>query len=174
MLANSGARVGDLLVLTKAIGTGVITTALKRGLASEAAVAAATASMLELNREGCAAIREAGAHGATDVTGFGLLGHAREMALASGVTLEIDAGAIPLLEGALEYARAGAQPGGLKSNREFVACDVDRSRVEDDALYALLCDPQTSGGLLASVERANGLTVVGRVVERRTKAIELT
>src|ERR1700722_6726724 len=110
---NGGARPGDVLVFTKAIGTGVIGTALKRGIAPEASVDAAIASMLTLNRAACEAMLAFDVHGCTDVTGFGFLGHAREMALASDVTLEIESARIRLLPGALDAARAGAIPGGL-------------------------------------------------------------
>lgn len=158
---NAGATPGDVLVLTKPIGTGAITTALKRGIAKEEHVLAAIESMSRLNRI------EADAHGCTDITGFGLLGHAREMALASGVTLEFDAAAIQLLPGALEYSASGARPGGQKNNREFVSCAVKIDGVLDEALEALFYDPQTSGGLLLSQapEHAGG-PVVGRVRER--------
>jgi selenide,water dikinase len=171
-LSNAGARAGDLLLLTKPLGTGVIATALKRGLAREEHVEASIASMLELNRRACERMLAAGAHGCTDVTGFGLLGHARELALASGVTLEIEAGAVPLLPGALDYARAGAVPGGLKTNREFVSCAVEvRGNLEPE-LEALLYDPQTSGGLLVSAPAAfEGGTVIGRVVARGEKPL---
>lgn len=166
--ANRSAQVGDELFLTKAIGTGVITTALKRGIASEEHVALATESMLRLNRppEGLTA------HGCTDVTGFGLLGHAREMALASGVTLEMEAAAVPLLAGALDYAAQGAQPGGLKNNREFVLDCVAYERKIDAALDALLYDPQTSGGLLLATASGPGIRI-GRVVARREKPIHI-
>ena len=106
---NAGARPGDLLMLTKPIGTGVIATALKQGIAKQAHVEASIESMLRLN------LWEGVANACTDITGFGLLGHAREMALGSAVTIEIDSGAVQLLPGALEYAAAGAIPGGLKS-----------------------------------------------------------
>lgn len=166
---NAGARPGDVLVLTKPIGTGVISTALKRGIADPAHVESAIASMCRLNRQ------EGEAHGCTDITGFGLLGHAREMALASGVTLEIDASRVPLLPGALEYARQGAIPGGLKNNREFVSCAVEFRRELPPELEALLYDPQTSGGLLVSLppELASG-AVIGRVLERGEKPLIVT
>ena len=172
---NSGARPGDVLVFTKAIGTGVIGTALKRGIASEASIDAATASMLTLNRAACEAMLHFDVHGCTDVTGFGFLGHAREMALASGVTLEIDTAAIPLLPGALDAVHAGAVPNGLKNNREFVSCAVDGSEDIDAALLDLLYDPQTCGGLLISLSAADAAGLqrlfpaarpVGRVVSR--------
>ena len=112
ILTNTGARPGDALVFTKRIGTGVISTALKQGIAKDADVAAATRSMLKLNREACEAMLAVDAHGCTDVTGFGLIGHAREMALGSKVTIEIDPRAVQFLPGAVEYARLGAIPGG--------------------------------------------------------------
>lgn len=163
---NAGAKTGDVLVLTKGLGTGVVSTALKRGIASEEHIAAAIESMLTLNHA------PAVAHGCTDVTGFGLLGHAREMALASGVTLEIEADRIPLLPGALEYARMGAVPGGTGNNREFVAPCVELERELAPELEALLYDPQTSGGLLIATSEPNaGAVVIGRVTELRNKPI---
>jgi selenide,water dikinase len=178
VLTNSGARAGDALVFTKRIGTGVIGTALKRGIADPSHVAAATESMLALNREACEAMLQFEVHGCTDVTGFGLIGHAREMALGSGVTIEIESSLVRFLPGAVEYARAGAIPGGLKNNREFAACVVEGGSEFDDLLY----DPQTSGGLLitmpeadaARYERAYGEAYrIGRVVERGPKAIRI-
>jgi selenide,water dikinase len=148
---NGGARPGDALVFTKALGTGVIGTALKRGIASPQSVAAATHSMLALNRESCAAMLRFDVHGCTDVTGFGMIGHAREMALASNVTLEIETAKVPLLDGALDAVRAGAIPGGLKNNREFASCAVEADVAIDPALVDLLYDPQTSGGLLIAL-----------------------
>ncbi len=147
--ANAGAQPGDALVLTKPLGTGVIATALKRGIADPAHVQAAIDSMLLLNRGAGEAMLAGEVHGCTDVTGFGLIGHAREMARASNVTLEIDATRVRFLPGAVEYARAGAVPAGLKNNREFASCDVEGTC--DDLLY----DPQTSGGLLISLPEAD-------------------
>ena len=109
-----GARAGDALVFTKRLGTGVISTALKRGIARDADVAAAIDSMLTLNRAACEEMLRFDVHGCTDVTGFGLIGHAREMALASGVTLEIEVDALRFLPGAVEYARAGRGAGGAE------------------------------------------------------------
>jgi len=119
--ANAGARAGDALVFTKRLGTGVISTALKRGLASAAHADESVRQMIALNRRACEEMLLFDVHGCTDVTGFGLIGHARELALASGVTLEIEVGRILFLPGALEYARQGAVPGGLKNNREFAS-----------------------------------------------------
>jgi selenide,water dikinase len=168
VLTNAGARAGDFLVLTKSIGTGVIATALKRGIASEEHVAGAIRSMLTLNRPPDLA------HGCTDVTGFGLLGHGREMALASEVTLEIDGSAVPLMPGAIEYSKAGAHSGGLKNNREFVSSCVSFDRALPEEIEALFYDPQTSGGLLISTpEPPAGSTVIGRVTARQNKPIHI-
>ena len=176
--ANTGARPGDLLVFTKRIGTGVIATALKRGIADPAHVAAAVESMLTLNRKAAEALGALEVHGCTDVTGFGFIGHARELALGSGVTLEIDASRIRFLPGAVEYARAGAIPGGLRNNRDFASCVVEGESEFDDLLY----DPQTSGGLLASIAARDAAVfercydsayVVGRVLPRGSKPIQI-
>ena len=155
ILANSGARAGDALVLTKRLGTGVIATALKREAAEPASVAASVESMLALNRSTCEIMLRYQVHSATDISGFGLLGHAREMSLASGVGLEIDRARLQFLPGALEAARAGHQPGGLKNNREFASCAVEFRGAVAPEIEALLYDPQTSGGLLISVEAAD-------------------
>jgi selenide,water dikinase len=180
--ANGGVRAGDALVFTKRIGTGVISTALKRGIASEAHVAASIAQMLTLNRKACEEMLRFDVGGCTDVTGFGFIGHAREMAVASGVTLEIDAAAVRFLDGALEYARAGAIPAGLKNNREFAECSVTVKRELPAEIETLLYDPQTSGGLLISLPEADAASLeralpdayrVGRAVPRREKPIEL-
>ena len=173
---NAGARAGDALVLTKRIGTGVISTALKQGLARDADVAASVASMLTLNRAACAAMLAFDVHGCTDVTGFGLLGHARELAVASQVTIEIDPRLVQFLPGAMDYARQGAIPGGLNNNRNFVSKCVEGTA--DDLLY----DPQTSGGLLISLPEADAAILersfpaayrIGRVVEKAAKPIRI-
>ncbi len=164
VLANRGARPGDALLFTKALGTGVISTAIKRGKAEPAWIEAAVRSMTTLNKAAAEVItgnsRGAGApareatfnvHALTDVTGFGLIGHAREMALASGVSLRLHVSAVPLLTGALECVRAGYIPGGLKANREFAECLVGYDDGIPDDLRTMLFDPQTAGGLLISV-----------------------
>src|SRR5262249_49604108 len=127
VLANSGARPGDSLVFTKAIGTGVISTAIKKGAAKQEWIDASVKSMTTLNKKAAELIANKNyqVHGMTDITGFGLIGHAREMALASKVSLRIFSDQIPLLPGALECARAGHIPGGLKANREFAECLVN-------------------------------------------------
>jgi selenide,water dikinase len=176
--ANAGARAGDALVFTKAIGTGVIGTALKRGIARENHVAAATESMLTLNRAACEEMLPLEVHGCTDITGFGLIGHAREMAIGSGVTLEIVVDQIRLLPGALGYARAGALPGGLHNNREFASCAVDVRREMPRELEDLLYDPQTAGGLLVSLPESDAAKLkrayrIGRVLAREGAPVRL-
>jgi selenide,water dikinase len=178
ILANSGARPGDLLMFTKSIGTGVVSTALKRGIAREEDVAASIASMLTLNRAAAEEMLRGEVHGCTDVTGFGLIGHAREMALASGVTLEIETAHLRFLPGAIKYARAGAVPGGLNNNRSFASCAVEMAAGIAAEIEALLYDPQTSGGLLFTVPEpaAARLTLafpVGRVIERGAHPIRI-
>ena len=173
---NVGARAGDALLLTKAIGTGVLSTALKKDRAAPASMQAAIASMAELNRAASEALQEvqekAGAaapiHAVTDVTGFGLLGHAREMALGNSeggidaVSLEIDHSAVGYLPGALEAAREGFLPGGLKNNRDFIGDCVGFAESVPQEYRDLLFDPQTSGGLLIAVspESADAATAV--------------
>ncbi len=155
ILTNAGLRDGDVLVLTKALGVGVATTAIKAGTASPDVLAAAVASMTASNAPAARAALDAGATGCTDVTGFGLLGHLMKMAAASGVDAEIDVGAVPFLPGTRELAGAGTMPGGSRRNRDWVAPSVDAGRFgELDVL--LLADAQTSGGLLFGVtpERA--------------------
>jgi selenide,water dikinase len=150
---NVGARPGDVLLLTKPIGTGVITTALKFDRAPAAAVAAAVASMRALNRDAARVIaRQAGSavHACTDITGFGLIGHLTEMTGSGEVTLRIDAGSVPLLEGALALAERN-RPGGGATNRAHFSAGVVESAALDDSLRALLYDPQTSGGLLVAL-----------------------
>jgi selenide,water dikinase len=176
--ANAGARAGDALMFTKAIGTGVIGTALKRGIAREGDAAAAIESMLTLNRAACEEMLAFDVHGCTDITGFGLIGHAREMALASAVTLEIAVDKIRLLPGALDYARAGALPGGLHNNRDFASCAVETLREFSRELEDLLYDPQTSGGLLFTLPESDAAKLklaypIGRVLPRAEKPIRL-
>jgi selenide,water dikinase len=175
VLANSGARPGDRLLLTKALGTGVISTAIKRGKAEDAWIAAATASMTRLNKTAAEVIAKSGAevHAVTDVTGFGLIGHAREVALASGVSLRIAAASVPLLAGARECVRAGFVPGGLKANREFAECVVGWEGEVDEELKTLLFDPQTAGGLLISVAAKDAAGLTRALNEREVPAVEI-
>ncbi len=187
VLANSGARAGDALVLTKALGTGIIATALKFSRAPQPAIEAAVRSMTTLNRQAAEVLSGEGAavHGCTDVTGFGLIGHAAEMAAASRCGLEIDAARVPLLEGARALVR-GNIPGGGRSNRDYFGGGVSVAAGLETELVDLLYDPQTSGGLLAAVEASRATAVVaamaaagvpaaviGRCVEARTPGIRL-
>ena len=151
VLANAGARAGDHLILTKRIGTGIIGTAIKKGRASHAAIEAAIASMCKLNRAASEIALRFEVHAATDVTGFSLLGHAREMAAASHVSLVIHAGQIQFLPEAIEYSREGHLPGGMKRNRDFLSGCVEIAESIPEEVKSLLYDPQTSGGLLLSV-----------------------
>jgi selenide,water dikinase len=161
---NIGAQPGDVLLLTKPLGTGLISTALKAERAADADVAAANASMTRLNRAAAEALLELAAdrgasspiHAVTDVTGFGLLGHAREMAAGSGVSLEVDHGNIAVLSGALEASRGGFLAGGLKNNREFVGSCVGFAESIPSEYRDLLFDPQTSGGLLIAIAPQSG------------------
>jgi selenide,water dikinase len=178
VLANSGARAGDALLFTKRLGTGVIATALKRGIADPGHVESMIESMLTLNRRACEAMLTFDVGGCTDVTGFGLLGHAREMAVASNVTLEICAACVRFLPGAVEYAQQDAIPGGLKNNREFVSSCVESAADVPDLLY----DPQTSGGLLISIAQRDAASLerilpeayrIGSVRERGPKPLRI-
>ena len=163
------ARAGDVLVLTKPIGTGVLSTALKRDLATAADLAPAVQAMTTLNAGGARAMQATGdgVHAATDVTGFGLLGHLHNMLAASGMSAEIDAASVPLLPKAMELAEQGAIPGGTKRNREALDSFVKFGAEVPEPLRVLLFDAQTSGGLLIAVEsdRANALVAA---LERET------
>lgn len=160
VLTKGGALPGDTLVLTKPIGTGVITTALKNNAAKQEDVDAAVASMSRLNRAASQALQTVHTHACTDITGFGLLGHAGEMAAASPGRLRIHLNALPLLPGAYDYAREGYLPGGADRNRQFLlgeepgsAKTVDLAPDLDPVLLSLCWDPQTSGGLFAAVSQ---------------------
>ena len=152
VLANVGAKPGDSLLFTKSLGTGVISTAIKNNRAEPAWRDAAVRSMTTLNKRAAEVIIGGSlrVNSMTDVTGFGLIGHAREMVLASDVSIQISAGKVPLLQGALDCVRAGYIPGGLKNNRDFAECLVEYDDGVPDEVRALLFDPQTAGGLLIS------------------------
>ena len=159
---NSGARPGDRLVLTKSLGTGVISTAIKKGQARQEWVDAAVESMTRLNAK-AAAIATANdfqVHAATDITGFGLIGHAREMAVGSGVSLRIESAEVPAIPGAMECIRAGFIPGGLNANRDFAECVLSYEEGIPDDRKTLLFDPQTAGGLLLAVRGADSTSLV--------------
>jgi selenide, water dikinase len=172
--ANQGAKPGDALILTKALGTGVISTAIKKEKADAAWVEAAVASMTTLNKRAAEVIEkeEIRVNAMTDITGFGLVGHAREMAVASGVSFGLYASRIPVLLGALECVRAGYIPGGLKNNRDFAECVVRYDAGVSEDMKSLLYDPQTAGGLLMSVT-AHGDSVVSRLREAGVPAAQI-
>ena len=151
VVRNVGVRDGDALVLTKALGTGIITTALKRQKASPASVRAAVASMVALNDTASAIMRVAPVHACSDVTGFGLLGHSYEMASGSGVTIALEARTLPLLPGARRLAKQGCLTGGAKRNREYLAAKVSVAGSVRGDLVDIAFDPQTSGGLLIAL-----------------------
>lgn len=182
---NTQAQIDDYLVLTKAIGTGVVATAEKAGMASEQAISEAIASMVMLNRQAAQAMCSVGCHSCTDITGFGLIGHTYEMAAGSNVAISLYADAVPLLTGALDYASMGLIPGGAYANREALGEHVSWEKEIPTELQDLFYDPQTSGGLLIAVPpekldkllaalEDNGLSsvaVVGRVEPFRSKHI---
>jgi len=181
MLTNAAARVGDRLVLTKPIGTGVLATVLKRGELAERETSSLYESMRALNASASRAAVALQLRCATDVTGFGLLGHASHIARASGVTLVIDPARVPLLPGARDAADRGVRTGGAERNDEYLSALVDWGRASSSD-RALLVDPQTSGGLLLAVpaDRVNdyltrvpGATEIGEVVARRTVGLVL-
>ena len=187
LLTNLGAKPGDALVLTKALGTGFVTTAFKREKCPDAVLAAAVKSMVQLNDIGRDAAHATGAHGATDITGFGLAGHACEMAQASGVSVELDVARLPLLPGADVLAGAGHISRASKSNRSFAETMMRIEGSPDPVRLEPVFDAQTSGGLLISVpaERADELVdkarsagaaaacVVGRVLAAKDVALVL-
>jgi selenide,water dikinase len=181
---NSGARVGDVIILTKPIGTGVISTGIKFGKTSTKVEAGSVETMLTPGKYAAEAMREFGVKGATDVTGFALLGHLWEMARASKVAIEVDPAAVPLLEGALELAGQGLITGGDKTNRQYVGDDIQIAQSLDANLVKLLFDPQTAGGMLIAIpeDKAEALllrlrenypraSVIGKVMEPGNKAI---
>jgi len=170
VLQNSGAKPGDKLILTKAIGTGVISTAIKKEKANQPWIEAAIASMTTLNKKAAEVIANVAngqrpttddgfaVHSMTDITGFGLIGHAREILLASDVSMTIHAGRIPILEGALDCIHAGHIPGGLNNNRAFAECIVEYDADVPEDLRTILYDPQTAGGLLICTSAGEALT----------------
>jgi len=210
IFTNGGAQPGDRLLFTKALGTGVISTAIKQGTAKQSWIDGATRSMTTLNKHAseiitafCATTDRVGTglrpvqaeqssaglpvHSLTDVTGFGLIGHAREMALASNVSLRFRLHQIPVLEGAWDCIRAGNIPGGLKNNRDFAECVVGYESEITDEGKTILFDPQTAGGLLIAVApersqelvdllQAGGVPAVeiGEVLERTKPLIQVT
>jgi selenide, water dikinase len=188
VLKNGGAKAGDRLLLTKALGTGVISTAIKKGVAKQAWIEAAVESMTMLNKHAAEVItkhvgtgvharpteRSSAVHALTDITGFGLIGHLREMLLASeNVSAELHVSRVPLLDGAIECVHAGYIPGGLNANRDFAECVVDyKDKISDD-MKTLLFDPQTSGGLLIAVAKDHNVEITEKLNAAGVTAIEI-
>ena len=174
VLANGGAQPGDVLLLTKPVGTGIVATALKFERAPKAAVDAAIESMMTLNRAAAAVLERAGpvVHACTDITGFGLIGHASEMAAASGCSIEIESSRVPLLEGVRDLVR-GNIPGGGRTNREHFGAGVVVAAGVDEVIVDLLYDPQTSGGLLVAAAPADGDRLLAELVDAGVPAVQV-
>lgn len=184
ILKNYGAKPGDVLILTKPIGTGIVNTALKAGMASEEAVQRASDVMKTLNKNAKEVFVGYPVNSCTDITGFGLVGHCVEMAESSNVTFEIDANSIPIIAEAVEYAEMGLVPGGTYKNRKYFEKKSEFDSIKE-VYKDLIFDPQTSGGLLISVEEKYrdsiiddlsrrldaGFGVIGRVVEKQEKCV---
>lgn len=164
VLLNSGARPGDRLILTKPIGTGIVSTAIKGGEAPAELIELSNRTMMTLNRAAAETVMETpGVHGCTDITGFGFLGHALEMAEASEVGMEIEAASVPRFQGVRELMDVGFLPGGLYRNRDYRMPSIDKAPSCPDWLLDLFFDPQTSGGLLISVSADNARGLVGKM-----------
>ena len=168
VVRNAGAEPGDVLVLTKPLGLGILTTALKRDIVSEHEIEEAVETASLLNGAASGVMRETGVSAATDVTGFGFLGHLTEMLRASGVGAIVRRGEVPVWERAVPLARDGVYPGGLESNREYLKGNVQADEVAEDDLLPLY-DPQTSGGLLVAVSEGLASALVGELEERGVK-----
>ena len=181
---NRGARAGDVLILTKPVGTGVISTGIKFGKAEKTVVQTSLATMLLSGRRAAEIMQKFDIRGATDITGFGLLGHVWELACGSKATVEIDSSAVPLISGAMDLAAQGLLTSGDKTNRSYVGPDVDISAKVSKELASLLFDPQTAGGMLISIESARAdemlreiratypdASIIGRVLPKSEHSI---
>jgi selenide,water dikinase len=171
VVTNAGARPGDLLLLSKPVGTGVLATARKRDLIGEDALIPAVAQMTRLNDRAAAAMVANGVHAATDITGYGLVGHGGEMARASGVALAIDARRVPLFAGVLELIARGAVPGGSKENLAEHARFTTYAADIDDTLRLALSDAQTSGGLLIAIPPPGAQRMLAELADLGTVAV---
>ncbi|MBT4511435.1 MAG: selenide, water dikinase SelD, partial [Chloroflexi bacterium] len=163
VILNSGAKPGDKLILTKPLGTGIINTAIKANMADADAVAAVTEQMTMLNNKASEIMQEIGVHACTDVTGFGLLGHACEMIQSGEVGLEIDHTTLPIFPKAIEFAQMGLIPAGTYRNRDFRSAMVNFASGVPDWISDVLFDPQTSGGLIISVSDEKAQTLLTRL-----------
>ena len=173
VITNAGAQAGDVLILTKPLGLGIITTAAKQGKDGSGAIGEAIAIMSQLNRDASRVFARAGAHALTDVTGFGLLGHLRNLAAASGVSAVLWNDAVPILAAAREYVQQGIAPGGTHANRRFLSNWVSYDEEITEFQQLLLCDAQTSGGLLAALagDRAEGVVAELQVLGATSAAL---
>jgi selenide,water dikinase len=184
IITNGGAKVGDNIILTKPLGTGIISTAVKQNKAGKNQVESLNISMTALNKTAGEAIVEFGANAATDITGFGLGGHAFEMANNSGISIELDFSSLELLPGAIEYAELGALTGGAGANRSYLEGKIEFDRSLDKNAHDIIYDPQTSGGLLISIDKNKSdslldylsghdvnARLIGRAVEKKDKAV---
>jgi len=185
VITNRGAQVGDVLILTKALGTGIISTAHKAGMAESGILQGAVDSMLQLNDKAAQAMVESEAHASTDITGFGLLGHASQMARGCGFSFRFFCSRIPILPGTREYATQGMVPGGAYCNQDYFGPEISISPKIPESERIILFDPQTSGGLLIALPGANGekllqklrkrgiqeATLVGEVVKQEKRLI---
>ncbi|GKZ04959.1 selenide, water dikinase [Paraclostridium bifermentans] len=184
VLSNATAKVGDKLVITKPIGVGILNTAMKEGLVDEETSKIVVETMVHLNKYAAMSFDNIKVNSVTDITGFGLLGHALEMAKASDVSMELNANEIPILNGAIDMAKMGIIPAGMYRNKQYISSDVKLENIEE-AMEDILYDPQTSGGLLISVEsnladilvedmKKNGsieAKIIGTVVDKKEKYI---
>ena len=173
VLANDGARPGDLLVLTKPLGTGIVATAVKKGLCPASVLSAAVETMAQLNRDAAEAAQAAGVRAATDVTGYGLTGHLHTLLRASGASARIESARVPLLEGAVQLAEAGHIPGGTRRNLADAAGHVAYEGDVPAVLKLLLADAQTSGGLLIACPQDRVALLRREMVARNVRAAEI-
>ena len=169
LVTNSGARVGDKLILTKPLGTGIISTAVKKKAAGEAIAAEVARTMASLNRKASELMQEVGVHACTDITGFGLIGHATQLAQNSEVGVVISSGSVPLLPGVEEFAKQGLCPAGLQRNRDFYSCTVVIEKEVPSHIQDILFDAQTSGGLLISVASGKANRLLEKLLDAGVK-----
>ncbi len=173
IVSNAGGKPGDVLVLTKPLGLGIISTASKQEKDTEGAIREAIRVMCTLNRSACEAMVEVGANAATDITGFGLLGHLRNIVAASGCTAEPSLKSVPVLPSAWKYVREGIAPGGTHANWQFLSNWVEYLEGVDKESQLVLCDAQTSGGLLIAVSESKAAELVERLKANGTLCADI-
>ena len=165
LVTNAGAKPGDKVILTKRLGTGIISTAIKADVVDEGLKERVTRSMTALNKDASELMQETGVHACTDITGYGFLGHSVELAGSSQISLEFNVDSVPYFPKVLEFAEQGLRPGGLARNRDYYACKVEFAGEISQNMQDVLYDPQTSGGLLICVERAKAELLLKRLKE---------